>query len=238
MFLLLSLLACTESTPAPSMPVLEQPDGSAKVAVLIKTCRAFHQNRLRSLLRTWGSRVDMRIFVSDSQIVSKSVGANETLIMGDFDTAPAQTDIAGTTFPTWDGARVRVSEAAGLRRGAYVPPWRGVDQHPSRTDSSVPQGEGGTPPALSRRVVHGLEALFDAFHEHADWYLIVDDDTFLRWAPLRAYLSTLDATVPTMVGTPVDSSPFLTHGARPSRIVESETEQIPKLRRRCQCVCV
>ena len=84
--------------------------------------------------------------------------------------------------------------------------------------AALPSG-ANPPPALTRRVARGLALLYDRFHgdNAVDWFLIADDDTFVRWRPLRAYLATLDARRPMMVGAPVPSERFLTRAARARR---------------------
>jgi hypothetical protein len=47
------------------------------------------------------------------------------------------------------------------------------------------------------------------FIDKVDWFLISDDDTFVRVAPLRAYLSHLNHNKPHLIGGPVSSLQFL-----------------------------
>ena len=89
---------------------------------------------------------------------------------------------------------------------AYVPPWaydfKRAGKHVKDVDpSSLPQ--------LKRKLMAILRALHDRYIEEVDWFLIVDDDTFVRVGPLRTYLSKLDPSKPMMVGSRVPSLPHL-----------------------------
>lgn len=179
----------------------------AAVAVAIKTCGAYQRTRLRTMLKSWAWQAKpMRVIATDQPIVSKAVAENETVIMGDVEYSETVTD---EEYIGWLGEPRFLREAASPRVAAYVPQWRERDELVRRAQAK----RQDIPPAITRRVARALEVLYDAFAERAEWYLIVDDDTFVRFGPLRAYLATLNASTPMMVGTPVDSHQFLTSAA-------------------------
>lgn len=213
----------------------------ASVAFLVKTCKPFHETRLQALLTAWGDHPNaMRVIATDAPIASENLLENETVIRRDFDRRTQQPDgepaaDPSHTFVGWENEVVHVQEREVAREEAHLPLWR--DFRASQKISALKEAKEPTKwrsaadkkrdrelatnqplaPALTRRVASGLEALYDQFHAQADWFLIVDDDTFVRWAPLRAYLHTLDASKPMMVGAPVPSSRFLTREAIAAR---------------------
>ena len=188
----------TAAIPLSSVPL-------ASLAVGIKTCGPYHETRLRALMQAWGSRVRMRAIGTDQAIDGlKGIKANETVVTPDvrYQTVvdkkrPPSTDQIFSSF----GGGVRIIEdSSSPRANAYIADWRGDDGAKSTQ----------VPPALTRRVAALLKALHGAYRDEAAWFLIADDDTFVRLLPLRAYLATLDATQPMMIGVPVDTTPFLT----------------------------
>lgn len=62
---------------------------------------------------------------------------------------------------------------------------------------------------LTKKLSEILKALHDRFIDEVDWFLITDDDTFVRVRPLQAFLSHLDPSQPHLIGGPVPTLPFL-----------------------------
>ena len=194
--------------PAPSAPPAPRP---ASVAVAVKTCSAYHGSRLRAMMSAWGARSKMRAFSTDGPVTDgpKGVRANETIIVGDLRMVALRKDTPAEHVHLGNsGEPIALEEADSVRPEAYMASWR--KEHGSDGPALGKQTE----PALTRRVAKGLEVLYDAFHERAEWFLIVDDDTFVRWGPLRAYLATLDPDKPQILGSPMDSSKMLSPEGR------------------------
>ena len=87
---------------------------------------------------------------------------------------------------------------------------------PPREQPHVPEWRGGPAvaephelPSLTRRTAGLLQAGHRRLRHRVDWYVVLDDDTFLRVDVLRGLLAQLDPGRPLMIGSPVDSSPFL-----------------------------
>ena len=94
------------------------------------------------------------------------------------------------------------------RSAPYEPPWARDDYDPD-TDTTNPF----TLPQLTRRVADLVERLHDRFltdGSGVQWFLIVDDDTFVRVPALRRYLAQLDPSVPQLLGAPTPSDKFAT----------------------------
>ena len=92
------------------------------------------------------------------------------------------------------------------RAAPYEPPWARDDYDPD-TDTTNPF----TLPQLTRRVADLVERLHDRFAPlGTQWFLIVDDDTFVRVPALRRYLARLDPAVPQLLGAPTASDKFAT----------------------------
>jgi len=53
-----------------------------------------------------------------------------------------------------------------------------------------------------------LQAMYSCWHDVADWYLITDDDTFVRPGVLQHSLVNLDASIARLYGVPTNSVPF------------------------------
>jgi len=85
----------------------------------------------------------------------------------------------------------------------YVPPWAQEFQ------GNIEQIRPHDIPQLKRRVLILLRELHDRFVEEVEWFVIIDDDTFVRPKELRKFLSTLDPAQLLLVGHPVPSSPHL-----------------------------
>lgn len=206
----------------------------AAVAVLIKTCDAHSSTRLPALLTAWAANAaHMRAFATDAPITVEGVLANETVVMGDLEYHPdspargerlswteraqqrarqQQQQFGEHEYIGWLSEVVLLREAALVREAAFVPHWRDGAEAKTTPAAAAQRNDKRReiPPALTRRVARGLEVLYDAFAPVADWYLIADDDTFIRLEPLRAYLATLDSSQMMMVGSPVPSFGFLT----------------------------
>lgn len=153
----------------------------------------------------------MRAFSTDGPVTDgpKGVRANETIIVGDLRMVALRKDTPAEHVHLGNsGEPIALEEADSVRPEAYMASWR--KEHGSDGPALGKQTE----PALTRRVAKGLEVLYDAFHERAEWFLIVDDDTFVRWGPLRAYLATLDPDKPQILGSPMDSSKMLSPEGR------------------------
>ena len=213
----------------------------AAVAVAVKTCGAFHETRLRAWMHAWGKRAPMRVFATDTLLPTQlAIRSNETVVMPDFVAyrkhskssssqeanqeafwswhaeegihfTQAELGEAEAHHFGWQDEAIFVGEAPSTARSVpYVPGWR------LETDEEMRRRED-VPPALTRRVARALEVLYDRFAEDAEWFLIVDDDTFVRFDALRATLARLNASQPMMLGFPYDTYGHLTaESATPS----------------------
>merc|ERR1712048_83119 len=87
------------------------------------------------------------------------------------------------------------------RKKAYVPPWRDPTVKTDEIDPfSLPQ--------LTRRVAALVEVMYDCWHDRTDWYLIVDDDTFVRPGNVEQIISKLDPSIPQLLGVPTAADQF------------------------------
>merc|ERR1739848_414523 len=89
------------------------------------------------------------------------------------------------------------------RAEAYLPPWRLKGSDAEDVDPfSLPQ--------LVRRVAGLVSQMYECWHNTADWYAVVDDDSFVRVRELDSYLrhSGLDPRGFHLLGVPVSSEQF------------------------------
>lgn len=87
------------------------------------------------------------------------------------------------------------------RTEAYVPPWRVDGEDPDDVDPfRLPQ--------LTRRVAAVLEAAQYCWGKQVRWFLLVDDDTFVRPDLLLKVLTGVDDTKPQLLGKPTSSDQF------------------------------
>jgi len=83
-----------------------------------------------------------------------------------------------------------------------VPPWRDSSVDPDEIDPfALPQ--------LTRRVAALVEAMYSCWGNAADWFLIADDDTFVRPGFLESALEHLDAGEVHLLGMPTSSDRFV-----------------------------
>ena len=148
-------------------------------ALGIKTCRFYHDTRLKALMTSWGRRV------------------------------PLNRTVFGT-----DGALAEYSKNAIVvkdlpRNEPYRPPWA---QEFNGSEDDI------DPFSLPRLTVRLYALLRELHKRHADgaapgavhWFLVVDDDTFVRVRALQHYLSLLDHRKPLIIGGIVPSDKFVT----------------------------
>merc|ERR1712232_1267236 len=87
------------------------------------------------------------------------------------------------------------------REEAYKPPWRDRNTDPDTTDpTELPQ--------LTRRVAALVEAMVTCWASRADWFIVVDDDTFVRPGILTEVLVNEDTGDLRMMGIPISSDAF------------------------------
>mmetsp|Transcript_10028 Transcript_10028/g.22471 ORF Transcript_10028/g.22471 Transcript_10028/m.22471 type:complete len:366 (-) Transcript_10028:6-1103(-) len=150
------------------------------LAVGVKTNRFYHATRAVALWEAWGHLV-----------------GHGLIFVSD---APLLEAEEGG----WSASTVVVEDAIDdARQAAYVPPWREGGEDPKKIDPfALPQ--------LTRRVAALAEALLFCFAEAADWFAIVDDDTFVRPALLSASLLRLPSPEkePQLLGVPTSSDRF------------------------------
>ena len=147
--------------------------GTGEFALGLKTCKFFHDNRLKAVYQGWASRVQHRVFGTDAMVQDPEIPSGEVVVVPDNRDSP------------------------------YYPPWsQNFEGDPDEIDPF-------SLPLLTAKMGGILEALWDRFEDKVDWFVVADDDTFIRVKPLQAYLSRLDHTQPLFIGTPVPSDQFL-----------------------------
>eukprot|EP00941_MAST-03F_sp_MAST-3F-sp1_P000261 g261.t1 len=88
----------------------------------------------------------------------------------------------------------------------YIPPWAHEFKESGKTLDDVKPTDL---PQLKKKLMTILKTLHDRFIEEVDWFLIVDDDTYVRVKPLEAYLSKLNPEEKWLIGSRVPSFPHL-----------------------------
>lgn len=103
---------------------------------------------------------------------------------------------------SWPASVVVVDDVVDARRtAAYIPPWREGGEDPDLIDPfALPQ--------LTRRVAALVDAMHSCWGGVAQWFMIVDDDTFVRPDLIRAALSTVDSDKLQLLGIPTSSDKF------------------------------
>jgi len=91
-----------------------------------------------------------------------------------------------------------------IRNTAYVPPWR------EDFEGDANEIDPFKLPRLTAKLALILQTLWSRFKDKVEWFMVVDDDTFVRVNPMRAYLSHIDARNPHMIGGVVPSDKFAT----------------------------
>ena len=89
------------------------------------------------------------------------------------------------------------------RETAYVPPW--ADDFEGDTENIDPFSL----PRLTHKVTQLWKALHDRFIDEADFFLVIDDDAFVRLDVLGHLLASADPEKISMFGSPVSSEAFL-----------------------------
>lgn len=103
---------------------------------------------------------------------------------------------------TWSASIVAVEDHIDLlRHEVYVPPWR-------NSESDTDEADPFTLPQLTRRVAALVEAMYVCWGSTADWFMIVDDDTFVRPSTMKAALRDLDPDKLHLLGHVTSSSQF------------------------------
>eukprot|EP00928_Gymnodinium_smaydae_P036193 TRINITY_DN25327_c0_g2_i1.p1 TRINITY_DN25327_c0_g2~~TRINITY_DN25327_c0_g2_i1.p1 ORF type:complete len:396 (+),score=37.82 TRINITY_DN25327_c0_g2_i1:199-1386(+) len=102
---------------------------------------------------------------------------------------------------TWSASVVVVENDADDRRfEPYSPPWRRRDNAEDVDPAALPQ--------LTRRVLALLEAMAACWGDRANWFLVADDDTFVRPDRLVAFLRSESADEIRLIGQPMSSDAF------------------------------
>eukprot|EP00929_Paragymnodinium_shiwhaense_P063914 TRINITY_DN31989_c0_g1_i2.p1 TRINITY_DN31989_c0_g1~~TRINITY_DN31989_c0_g1_i2.p1 ORF type:complete len:394 (+),score=68.48 TRINITY_DN31989_c0_g1_i2:140-1321(+) len=161
------------------------PSTTGRVAIGVKTTNHYHKTRAAASFGAWGRQSELLMFVTDK-----------------FE----QPDSTATDDLPWHGHAETVlveTQADSQRQIPYLPPWRQGGQKASDIDPM-------SLPRLVRRVAELLKKMLECWGDQADWFFIVDDDTFVRVDRMQETIRSLglDASVPHLLGAPVFSEQF------------------------------
>mmetsp|Transcript_67273 Transcript_67273/g.161255 ORF Transcript_67273/g.161255 Transcript_67273/m.161255 type:complete len:404 (+) Transcript_67273:102-1313(+) len=114
------------------------------------------------------------------------------------------TDGAFPEAEPWPASVLVVDDEVDLaRESAYVPPWR-------RGGADSKQVDPYALPSLTLRVAALATAMYECWGNASSWFMIVDDDTFVRPELILAAVASLDAGEMHLLGIPSHSDSFST----------------------------